>query len=60
MRFVKNAFEEVRTVVFIEPIYKDTHSVIPELNAAIMKGCGEEGLCRVKGETCKRFEPAKK
>jgi hypothetical protein len=56
---VKDAFEEVRTIVLIKPIYEDPHSVIPQLNAAIMKGCGEEGLCWVKGEPYRRFEWAK-
>jgi hypothetical protein len=60
LNFVKNAFEsEVRTIVLIKPIYQDPHSVIPQLNAAIMKGCGEERLRRVKSEPCRRFERRK-
>ena len=59
LKFVNNAFEEVRTIVFVEPIYQDPHSVIPQLNATIMKGCGEERLRRMKGEPYMRFERAK-
>ena len=56
---MEDAFEEGRTIVLIKPIYQDPHSVIPQLNAAIVKGCGEERLCWVKSEPYGRFERAK-
>ena len=56
MRYVDNAFEETRTVVFIEPIHKHPHSVIPQLDATIMKRCGEKRLSRMKCESCARFK----
>lgn len=43
--------DQKRAFVLIEPVHKDTHPIIPELHATVMKGSRKERLSRVEGKS---------